>query len=257
MSELESVINLCLMVQSGKIEPFDIDFDYVMSVIKKQYPNIKNIQEFCLDAKALKELSNVLERQNQWIEHQSTTLYKDPFMLSQSLMAMDIGKIADAFLRSWHPLVEMEQVSAKTLAGSLEYWGNVIPFDERAEDLFVEERDTEFASMDEARELGFILEEGFTDIIEGFWKELGERVGPGGVIDYWDWIGAESYHETIYRAYLTVFMVSNGYANASWNRLMEEHKIIHNVEIRPDPGKAKVSLPTMVDYKEWKLWRNE
>jgi hypothetical protein len=245
------------MVQSGKIEPFDIDFDYVMSVIKKHYPNIKNVQDFCLDAKALKELSIVLERQNQWIEHQSTTLYKDPFMLNQSLMAMDIGKIADAFLRSWHPLVEMEQVSAKTLAGSLEYWGNVIPFDERGEGLLVEERDTEYASMDEARELGYIPEEGFMEIVEAFWNELGERVGPGGVIDYWDWIGSESYETTVYRAYITVFMVGYGYANTSWDRLMEEHKIIHNVEPRPDPGKAKVSLPTMVDYKEWKLWLDE
>ena len=257
MSELESVINLCKMVQSGKIEPFDIDFDYIMGVIKKHYPDIKDIQDFCLDAQALKELSSVLERQNQWIEHQSTTLYKDPFMLSQSLMGMDIGKIADAFLRSWHPLVEMEQISAKTLAGSLEYWGAVIPFDERIQDIYAEERDTEYASMDEARQLGFIPEEGFTDIIEKFWNELGEKVGPGGVIDYWDWIGAESYQETVYRAYLTVFMVGYGYANASWDRLMEEHKIIHNVELRPDPGQSKVSLPTMVDYEEWKLWLNE
>lgn len=257
MSELESVINLCRMVQNGKIEPFDIDFDYVMGVIKKHYPDITNIQDFCLDAQALKELSSVLERQNQWIEHQSTTLYKDPFMLSQSLLAMDIGTIADVFLKSWHPLVEMEQISAKTLAGSLGYWGDLIPFDERTQELFAEERDTEYASMDEARQLGFIPEEGFTDIIEKFWKELGEKVGPGGDIDYWEWIGAESYQETVYRAYLTVFMVGYGYANASWDRLMEEHKIIHNVELRPDPGQSKVSLPTMVDYEEWKLWRNE
>ncbi|MES0324452.1 MAG: hypothetical protein ABUK18_01055 [Candidatus Bathyarchaeia archaeon] len=257
MSELESVINLCRMVQSGKIEPFDIDFDYVMSVIKKHYPNLKNVQEFCLDAQALKELSLVLERQNQWIEHQSTTLYKDPFMLSQSLMAMDIGAIANAFLRSWHPLMEMEQISTKTLAGSLGYWGGLIPFDERWQDSLVEERDTEYASMDEAIKLGFIPGEGFTEIVENFWKELGERVGPGGIIDYWEWIGAETYEGTVYRAYRTVFMVGYGYANAHWDRLMEETKIIHNVEPRPDPGQQKVSLPMMVDYEEWKLWRNE
>jgi hypothetical protein len=257
MNELESVISLCKMVQSGKIEPFDIDFDYVMGVIKKHYPNIKDFKDFCLDAEALKELSTVLERQNQWIEHKSTTLYKDPFMLSQSLIALDIGAIVDLFLRSWHPLLEMEQISARTLAESLSYWGGLIPFDERWQDSLVEERETGTATRDEARQLGIILDEGFTEIIENLWRELGERVGVGGELDYWDWIGAETYETTVYRAFLTVFMVGNGYANATWDRLMEEHKIIHNKEPRPDPGQSKISLPVMVDYQEWKLWRNE
>ncbi|TFH17539.1 hypothetical protein E4H04_04800 [Candidatus Bathyarchaeota archaeon] len=257
MSELESVINLCKMVQSGKIEPFDIDFDYVMSIIKKHYPKIKDFKNFCLDAEALKELSLVLERQNQWIEHKSTTLYKDPFMLSQSLMTLDIGSIADIFLKSWHPLVEMEQMSARTLAESLSYWGELIPFAERWQDNIVEERETGTATRDEARLLGIIPDEGFTEIIEAFWSELGERVGPGGRIDYWDWIGVDTYEKTVYRAYLTVFMVGYGYANTEWNKMMEETTIMHNIEPRPDPGRDKISLPVMVDYEEWKLWRND
>jgi len=257
MSELESVINLCKMVQSGKIEPFDIDFDYVMDVIKKHYPKITDFKEFCMDAEALKELSMVLERQNQWIEHKSTTLYKDPFMLSQSLIALDIGAIADIFLRSWHPLVEMEQISARTLAESLSYWGELIPFAERWQDNIVEERETGVATRDEARLLGIIPDEGFTDIIEALWRELGERVGPGGRLDYWDWIGADTYEQTVYRAYLTVFMVGYGYANTEWDKLMEETMVVHNIEPRPNPEKQKISLPVMVDYEEWKLWRNE
>jgi len=257
MSELESVINLCKMVQSGKIEPFDIDFDYVMDVIKKHYPKITGFKEFCMDAEALKELSMVLERQNQWIEHKSTTLYKDPFMLSQSLIALDIGAIADIFLRSWHPLVEMEQISARTLAESLSYWGELIPFAERWQDNLVEERETGVATRDEARLLGIIPDEGFTEIIEALWRELGERVGPGGRLDYWDWIGADTYEQTVYRAYLTVFMVGYGYANTEWDKLMEETMVVHNIEPRPNPEKQKISLPVMVDYEEWKLWRNE
>ena len=67
----------------------------------------------------------------------------------------------------------------------------------------------------------------------------------------------ETYEATVYRAYLTVFMVGYGYANANWDRLMEETKIIHNVEQRPDPGQDKVSIPTMVDYEEWKQWQND
>jgi len=257
MSELESVIGLCKMVQSGKIEPFDIDFDYVMSVIQKHYPEIKTPRDFCMDAEALKELSNVLERQNQWIEHKSTTLYKDPFMLSQSLMALDIGAIADIFLRSWHPLVEIEQMSAATLGASLSYWGDLVPFAERWKDSEVEERETGVATRDEARQLGYLPEEGFTDIIDGFWREFGERVGPGGSIDYWDWVGADTYETTVYRAYLTVFMVGYGYANVTWDRMMDEYTIIHKETPDPNPGEAKVSLPILIDYEEWKLWHNE
>jgi hypothetical protein len=257
MSELESVINLCRMVQSGKIEPFDIDFDYVMSVIQKYYPKIKDLKGFCLDAEALKELSFVLERQNQWIEHKSTTLYKDPFMLNQSLMALDIRAIADIFLKAWHPLVEMEQISARTLAESMTYWGDLVPFDERWQGTDVEERETGLTSRDEIRQLGLLPDEGFSKIIEDLWIELGNSVGPGGKIDYWEWIDANTYEETVYRAYLTVFMVGYGYANVEWDRLMEEYTIIHYVEPRLDPSQAKVSLPVLVDYEEWKQWHND
>jgi hypothetical protein len=242
------------MVQAGSIEPFDIDFDYVIGIIKKHYPEIRSIEDFCLDANAIKELTSVLERQNEWISYQSSTLYKDPFMLNQQLLKMDIGTIADVFLKSWHPLIEMEQISARTLAESMGYWGDLLPITERWNEPDVEPRDTEFASLYEAQKLGLIPEEGFVDTIEAFWKELEERVGRGGEIDYWGWIGADTYEETIRRAYLTAFMVSYGYANMKWDRLLEETIIVHNRELRLDSSSDKISLPVMVDFEEWDLW---
>ncbi len=256
-SELESVISLCRMVQNGKIEPFDVDFDYIMSVIKKHYPGIKDVKEFCLDAQALKEVSTVLESQNKWIAHQSTTLYKDPFMLNQQLMNMDIGSLAEAFLKAWHPIVEMEQMSSKTLSNSLGYWGDLLPLDERWQEPEVEMKDTMYATRDEAYELGYIPEEGFTEIVEKYWKELGEKAGTGGTMDYWKWISAETYMETVYRAYVTVFLVSYGYANIERKPLLEETKITHLEEPKPNPEQDKISVPVLVDYEEWKLWQEE
>jgi hypothetical protein len=238
------------------LNPFDVDVDYILSVIQKHYPKISSIQELCLDAQALKEVSTVLEYQNQWIQHQSTTLYKDPFFLNQQLLNMDIGSIVKAFLKSWHPILEMEQFSEKTLINSMGYWNDLLPLEDRwreTENPLIEAKTT---SLNDASLMGLVLETGFTEALENFWQELGEKAGQGGKISYWNWVGREDYAETVRRAYLTCFLVSYGYANVDADRISEKIILIHNKELNPLKT-DQVSLPLMVDYEEWKEWIEE
>ena len=255
--ELEGVIGLCRAVQAGSVEPFAVDIDYMLTVIRRYYPETNSLQDFCTDAAAIKGLSEVLQSQNDWIQHQSTTLYKDPFLLNQQILKMDISAIADSFLKSWHPMVQMEQLSAKTLAGSLGYWTDLIPLAERWKNPQLQLIEAGTATVEEAQELGIIPIEGFADMLEAFWMELAESVGEGGRISYWDWIGADSYEETVRRSYMTVFMVTYGYARIESDRFGEKVEIIHNETPRPDTGQAKISVPTLVDYEEWRQWRKE
>jgi len=251
---LRSVIELCRSVREAGLDPFSVDTDYVLSIIRKFFPRVRSLEDFCLDAEALKELSSVLEEQGNWIEHQSTSLYKDPFLIEKRIREMGAERLAEVFLRSWHPIVALEQISTTSLKNSMEYWKDLLPLDERWSREEPRVLETGRASLEEAIRLGFISERDFALELETLWAELRGRVGEEGKIRYWDFIGAETYEETLWRAFLTSFLVSYGYATLEVAPVKEEVYLIPYEEQREAQGPTK-SIPIPVDYEEWRRWR--
>jgi len=255
---LMSVIELCRSVKETGLDPFAVDVDYVLSVIKEFFPNVRSLQDFCLDAEAIKELSSIIEKQSSWIEHQSTSLYKDPFLLERRIRELDSQRLAEVFAQSWHPIVALEQMSINSLKGSIDYWKDLLPLDVRWSKKGPEELETKRTSLEEARRMGFISERDFTADLEALWRELKERVGEGGSIHYWDFVGAETYEETVWRSFLVSFLVSYGYANLELDRLEEQIFLVPYKEQRSTLSQRQAaSIPVLVDYEEWRKWREE
>ena len=254
--QLQRVIDLCRSVDEKSVDPFLVDVDTVLRVIQEYFPDWENPDELCLDAEAVHEIASAIKLQSEWVRHRSTSLYTDPFLIEEKLRRLPREMLAAVFIKSWHPIVELEQISPHSFAEAMKYWQTLIPIDERWQSARRATVETGVASRDELLRQQIIGESEFSKELEAFWHELRRKSGNAEKIEYWDFVGAQTYKETINRAYLTSFLTTYGYATLEVDRLEEVVYIRpYATQISHARNGQVVSLPISVSMEEWERWK--
>lgn len=257
--KLQRIIDTCKSVEERSLDPFLIDVDSNIGTVKEYFPEWKVPEDLCLDAETLHKIASVVKLQSEWVKHRSTSLYTDPFLLEEKLKRMDKSEIARTFLKAWHPLIEWERLSLHSLSEAMRYWNSLVPLDER----WKETPPTEVAAGSTTREelvrQRIFRDQAFSEELEGFWHQLQTAVaerGENGKIKYWDFIGAESYSETVDRAFMTSFLVTYGYATLEIYPLEEETFLVPFEKQIVRSGKTQlVSVPISVSSSDWQKWK--
>lgn len=234
-----------------------MDVDNVIRIIREYFPEWKDPEELCLDAEAVHQIASAIRLQSDWVKHRSTSLYTDPFLIEEKLRKLPKEEIATVFLKSWHPVVELEQISPHSMAEAMKYWHSLLPLDERWHKTEAALIETGTTSREELLRQRIIAEKEFSKELEAFWQELKQKTGDAEKIEYWEFIGAGTYEETVRRAYMTSFLVTYGYATLEVDRL-EEIVYIKTYET-PIPkiggDRQAVSLPIPISMEDWKIWK--
>lgn len=251
---LERIIDLCKSVEERGLDPFLVDVESLIPIIQEYFPEWKSPEELSLDAVTVHQIASAIKLQSDWIKQRSTTLYTDPFLIEDKLQRLPIDELCKIFLKSWHPIMQLEQISIEILQEAMRYWQKLIPLVERWKDISVVDAESEITTPEELQKQQLMTEE-FTTALEKFWWELKEKAG-NQKIDYWDFIGAETYYETVKRAYMTSFLVTYGYAQLEIDRL-EEMIYITPLKnpIRTLREKQARSVTIPVDFESWRDWR--
>ncbi len=250
---LLGIIDLCKAVEGGKHDPFTVEISDLLEVIRRYFQAWESMEDRCLDAQAINYLATIVALQGSWIKDRSSSLYADPFLIEQKILRLQRTDLARVFLRSWHPVVELEQISPESLRTAMDYWKNLLPLAERWGGL-PEGSESELgtASFSDLVEGEFASEIAFEESIESLWDELKERCGAGGRIGYWDFVQAESFSETVRRAYLTSFLITYRYANLDSNPIENEMFLSANEEPKLTvEDKHTVSVPIPVAFEQW------
>ncbi len=253
---LQRIIDLCKSVEERGLDPFLVEVDDIIQVIREYFPEWELPEELCLDAETIHRLASVIKLQSDWVKHRSTSLYTDPFLLEEKIRRLDKKGLASLFLKAWHPIIELEQISPHSLSEAIKYWESLLPIDERWLKTTYLMRETEAATREELIQQRILTEKAFSEELETFWNELKRKVGPDGKIRYWDFVGADTYPETIRRAFLTSFLVTYGYATLEVHPLEEEMFIKPFEKLTSMLGKKQlVSIPVSISVEEWTKWK--
>ncbi|UCG36008.1 MAG: hypothetical protein JSV64_05090 [Candidatus Bathyarchaeota archaeon] len=254
--KLHRIIDLCRSLEERGLDPFLLDVDNVLETIKELFPEWKNHDELCLDAEAVNEIASAINLQSKWVKHRSTSLHTDPFLIEEKLRKLSKEEIATLFLKSWHPTIELEQISPRSLTEAMTYWQDLVPLGKRWLRTEGSWTKTGIATKKELLAQNIIAEKEFSKELETYWHELKQKAVDGKKIEYWDFIGSETYAETANRAYMASFLVTYGYATLEIDRLEEIVYIKpHETPIPKMGNKQAVSVPIPVSLADWKAWR--
>jgi hypothetical protein len=254
---LQRIIDVCKSIEERGLDPFAVDVEDLIEVVRDLFPEWESIDEYSLDSEAVNRLASVIKLQSDWIKHRSSSLYTDPFLIEEKLRKLSRETLARLFLNTWHPIIEMEQISPYSLIEAIKYWQALLPLDERWTKTGALKTELGSTTRNALIAQRILAEQAFAEELETFWQELKQKAGKEGKILYWDFVGADTYEETSKRAYMTSFLVTYGYATLEIHRLEEETFIVPFSKPRSLVGeKQVVSVPVSVSYEEWKQWRN-
>ncbi|MFH0897273.1 MAG: hypothetical protein V1850_04415 [Candidatus Bathyarchaeota archaeon] len=240
-------------MENKGLDPFEVDINEILENLKKYLPNWNVFEDFTLDAEAINRISSIIRLQGGWIKYRSSSLYVDPLLIELKIRMIEQKDLVDVFLKSWHPIIKMEQLSQKRIKESIDYWNLLLPLDDRLMKLPDASAAPGVTTLEEMINSRLMSEESFDTVLQRFYAELKEAARSEGKVSYWDFIQDDTYENTVYRAYLTSFLVTYGYTSMEVNPIEEEAFLIPFEEPKNTPTKKQTfSIPIAIDYDLWK-----
>ncbi len=239
---MEDIIQTCSSIENRQFNPFLLDVSEALGILRRHADHLGSLQDHLLDMRALTGIARVVGLQSAQLRFQSSSLFVDPEVAKQKLDGLSRRQLAEFLLLSWHPIVELEQLTSSAVKEATNYWNRMLSFFERRKRLQLGPLVMpEAAGLGELTGAGLIEEKAFTKKLLEVWDELRQKSGPEGAFGYWDFVRSRSFAETVAKAQIVSFLVSYGYANLE----EKDNRLVLLPRQTPQPSKegSPLSFP--------------
>ena len=230
--ELDELIQTCTSIENRRFSPFLLDINEALRIIRRYSSQLRTLDDHLLDMRAITSVARVVGLQSAHLRFQSSALFVDPSMVKQKLDSLSREQLADFLLLSWHPIVELEQLTLESTKEAKEFWEKMLSFFERRKRLHLGPFTVpDVADLGELARMRVVEEKAYTRRMQELWQEIKGRAEEEQRVDYWDFIAGTDFAGTIMRAQLVSFLVSYGYVNLQRNG----NSILLIPNARPNP----------------------
>ena len=232
LEEILRVISLCASIQSSSANPFEVDIIEKLQILKKHLPDWEFLDELLLDSEAIYELAQIVKLQDQYLKGKASSLYIDPLLVQLKVKLLSRQALSESFVKSWHPIAQLDQLSPKGLEKAFVYWRDLRPFSERFKDQFgTYGARPGVVDYQDLVDLGIFTQEQFDSKMNVVYDELA-LTSKGEWIDYREFIESSEVEKKITRAYILAFLISDGMA------LVKTDPLTGKISIMPLPRRA-------------------
>jgi len=158
------------------------------------------------------ELTQIVKLQDQWLKSRASSLYIDPLLIQLKVKLLPKEALSEAFIKSWHPVAQIDQLSPRGIEKAFVYWRDLVPISERFKDKFgtygIKPGVVDYSEL---ISLGVFTKDEFETNLVQLHNELLQRSN-GDWVDYREFLGDESYESKVRRAYMLAFLISEGRA---------------------------------------------
>src|SRR5438445_11146541 len=232
LEDLLRVISLCQTDSARSANPFDVGIMEKLQVLKEDLPDWEFLDELLLDSEALYELAQIVKLQDLWLKQKATSLYIDALIVQLKVKLLSRQALSESFIRSWHPIAQLDQLSPRGLEKAFVYWRDLRPFSERFKDQFGSYGARPgVVDYQDLIDLGIFTQEQFDSRMNVVYDELA-LTSKGEWVDYREFIESSEVEKKITRAYILAFLISDGMAHVKTDPLTGK------ISIMPLPRRA-------------------
>jgi len=191
-----------------------MDVAEALGILRRHRDHLGSLQDHLLDMRAITGIARVVGLQSAQLRFQSSSLFVDPEVVREKIDGLSRQQLAEFLLLSWHPIVELEQLTPAVFKEADDYWNKMLSFFDRRKRLQLGPPVIpETTNRSELSIAGLIEEKAFAKKLQEVWDELHQKSEKSGSMEYWGFVQGRSFPETVSKAQVVSFLVSYGYAN--------------------------------------------